>query len=268
MNFYKTLLITCLGLLASASSLAAWSSNNNQHSNYEPADGYYSEPYYQGGRVSEANYDERAMGPYYNNDNRYNSNNSNSNYSNENRYNSNNSNGNRSYQENGTMMRQNTPGYISMGPSSPVNSGTNSMNNNMGSMNNNMNSNNMGSMNNSGSMYNNNSGSMYNNNNNSMYNNQNNMNSQGARQGLMNSSGYISMNDATTHLGDKVRNAIQKDTALSSNARAVLVTADGNGNVTLSGSVSNASEKAKVEDIAKNAGATSVKNNISVQSHR
>ncbi len=219
MKTYKTLMITCVGLIASASSLAAWGyGNNQQHQDYEPADGYYSEPYYRGGSVSEANYDERAMGPYYNNDNKYD-------------YNKNPS------QMNAPKQSQTQTGReISMNES--MNSGSYGSSNS-GSMNNDPNSNN---------------------------------NSQGPRpiQGqFINRTGYISLNDTTSNVGERVRSAIQKDTALSSNARAVLVTADGNGQVTLSGSVASQAEKSKVESIVKSVeGVKSVKNNITIQNHR
>lgn len=192
MKTYKTLMITCVGLLASASSLAAWSyGNNQQNSDYEPADGYYSEPYYRGSRVSEENDDERAMGPYYNNGNQYN------------------------YNKNPVKSPSNTPKQTQGENTRPI------------------------SMNGS------------------------------ARSQFINGTGYISLNETTHNVGDRVRSAIQKDTALSSNARAVLVTADANGQVTISGSVASAAEKSKVESLVKSVeGVRGVKNNITIQNHK
>ena len=187
----KTLII-CLAMISSASSLAAWGNQNNR--DYQEGMNE-SIPYYQGGHVSEQNYDNQAMGPYYNNNNQYNYN--------------------------------RTP------------SNTNP---------------------NSNSSYNNSSNS-----------NPSSNNNQNARPGQMmnGSTSYISLNDASTNVGDKVRRAIQKDTALSSNARAALVTADGNGQVTISGSVASDAEKAKLESLVKSVeGVRSVKNNVSIQSHK
>jgi len=199
----KTLII-CLAMVASASSLAAWGNQNNR--DYQEGMNE-SIPYYQGGHVSEQNYDNQAMGPYYNNNNRYNYN--------------------------------RTP------------SNTNQSSNN--------------NYNNSSSSYNSNS----NNYNNSNSNPNNNQNASRPGQMMSGSTSYISLNDASTNVGDKVRRAIQKDTALSSNARAALVTADGNGVVTISGTVASDAEKAKLESLVKSVeGVKSVKNNVSVQSHK
>ena len=202
-------LITCLAMIASASTLVAWESQYNRDYQQGMND---SIPYYQGGHVSEQNYDNEAMGPYYNNSNRNSYNRSpSSSYSNNNQYDN--------YNRNS-------------------------------------------------SSYNGNQNDSYNRNNN--FNKSPSDNSQGARPQMMNgSTSYISLNDDASSVGDRARKAIQKDTALSSNARAALVTADGNGQVTISGSVASDAEKAKLESLVKSVeGVRSVKNNVSVQSHK
>ncbi len=184
----KTLII-CLAMIASASSLAAWGNQNNR--DYQEGMNE-SIPYYQGGHVSEQNYDNEAMGPYYNNNNKYN------------------------YNKTPANTNQSSGTYQNSNPSS-----------------------------------------------------NNNQNASRPGQMMSGSTSYISLNDASTNVGDKVRRAIQKDTALSSNARAALVTADGNGQVTISGTVASDAEKAKLEALVKSVeGVRSVKSNVSVQSHK
>jgi len=178
-------MITCVGLLASASSLAAWNygntpaynqnSNYVQHRDYEPADGYYSEPHYQGGRVTEENDDYRSMGPYYNNGNHY------------------------------------TPSQN--------------------------------------------------------YN----QNPKTTTQGQMQEPGkkYLSLNVETANVGDRVRSALQKAPGLSNSAKAILVTADANGHVTISGSVATQAEKSKIESIVQQVqGVQQITDKITIQNHK